>query len=41
MLQGGVMIKELKNAAEQKMLEQDNTQYEQYLDSNININEFL
>lgn len=41
MLQGGVMIKELKNAAEQKMLEQDNTQYEQYLDSNININDFL
>lgn len=42
MLQSGMILpKEIKNKAEQKMIEQDAQQYEQYLDTNLDINEYL
>lgn len=40
MLQGGVMIKELKNGAEQKMLEQFSRDHENYLDQNNDLSQF-
>lgn len=41
MLQGGVMIKELKNEAEQKLIEGFNQEYENYLDTNTDFNAYL
>jgi hypothetical protein len=41
MLEGGVMIKELKNGAEQKVLEQFNQDYEKHIDNNIDISQYL
>lgn len=42
MLQSGAVFpKAIKNKAEQKMLEQETQQYENYLDSNLNINDYL
>ncbi|MEQ1677886.1 MAG: hypothetical protein ABL876_14345, partial [Chitinophagaceae bacterium] len=41
MLQGGVLIKELKNVAEQKMLENFNQDYERHLDQNNDFNAYL
>ncbi|MCC6290160.1 MAG: hypothetical protein IT249_19955 [Chitinophagaceae bacterium] len=38
---GQVLPKEIKNAAEQKQIEQFNQQYEEHLDSNIDFNEYL
>jgi hypothetical protein len=40
-LQGGTLIKEIKNTAEQRMIEQFNDKHEKYLDDNININDYL
>lgn len=41
MLQGGVMIKELKNKAEALMIEQSAQQHESYLDENYNFDDFF
>jgi hypothetical protein len=41
LLQGNVMIKELKNDAEQKMLEQQQQGYEQFLNDNNDFNKFF
>lgn len=41
MLQGGVMIKEIKNQAEQAMIEQAANNYEQHLDDTYDFNDFF
>lgn len=41
MLQGGVMIKEIKNAVEQKMIEDFSREHEEYLDNNTDFNQYL
>lgn len=40
-LQGGALIKGIKNEAEIKMIEQDNKGYEQFLDDNNDFNQFF